>query len=482
MKRSFCIIFALLATIAISAQEKKDKPSEPEYQFTTVKENPISAIGNQYRSGTCWCFSALSFVESELLRKGGKEVNLSEMWVVGHAYHDRAVKYVRMDGKMGFSAGSGFGDVFTVINKYGIVPQDVYSGMNYGTELPEQAELDAVLKAYVDAVVRRPNKVLSTAWLNGYDGILKAYLGEYPADFSVDGVKYTPETYRDKVVKFNKNDYVNICSFSDTPWYEECPIEVCDNWRNFNGYNVPLEDLMRIIYNAIDNGYTVLWGGDVSEKGFTRQGIGVALKDKKEVKAGSDQEHWVGKDEGAPAPVVNNIVEKEVSEEGKQTQYDNKTITDDHGMQIYGIAKDQWGNKYYMVKNSWGITGKYDGAVVSVVENPTDGYNADIDYAALAGSTISVAASPAPHAEILAVAAEILAAKDITLTIIEFTDYVQPNTVVDDGQIDANYFQHLPYLEDFNTQQGTHIVSVAAIHVEPMAIYGGQQTTLAAIK
>lgn len=364
MKRSICIICALLATVTILAQEKKDKPSEPEYQFTTVKENPISAIGNQYRSGTCWCYSALSFVESELLRKGGKEVNLSEMWVVGHAYHDRAVKYVRMDGKMGFSAGSGFGDVFTVIDKYGIVPQDTYSGMNYGTELPEQAELDAVLKAYVDAIVRKPNKVLSTAWLNGYDGILKAYLGEYPADFSVDGVKYTPETYRDKVVKFNKNDYVNICSFSDTPWYEECPIEVCDNWRNFNGYNVPLEDLMRIIYNAIDNGYTVLWGGDVSEKGFTRQGIGVALKPEKKVKAGSDQEHWVGKDtEKKDTTTVAKLPEEidEVTDSLRLDAYNRKMTTDDHGMHIYGYATDQNGTKYFMVKNSWGENNKYKG-------------------------------------------------------------------------------------------------------------------------
>lgn len=364
MKRSFCIIFALLATIAISAQEKKDKPSEPEYQFTTIKENQISAIGNQYRSGTCWCFSALSFVESELLRKGGKEVNLSEMWIVGHAYHDRAVKYVRMDGKMGFSAGSGFGDVFTVIDKYGIVPQDVYSGMNYGTELPEQAELDAVLKAYVDAIVRKPNRVLSTAWLNGYDGILKAYLGEYPAEFTVDGAGYTPETYRDKVVKFNKNDYLNICSFSDAPWYGECPIEVCDNWRNFNGYNVPLEDLMRIIYNAIDNGYTVLWGGDVSEKGFTRQGIGVALKPEKKVKAGSDQEHWVGKDtEKKDTTTVAKLPEEIdcVTDSLRLDAYNRKMTTDDHGMHIYGYAKDQNGTKYFMVKNSWGEDNKYKG-------------------------------------------------------------------------------------------------------------------------
>ena len=363
MKRSLILILAVLSAATAYAQPKPETKG-PEYSFTTIKENPISAIGNQYRSGTCWCFSGLSFLESELLRKGGKELNLSEMWVVGHSYHDRAVKYVRMDGNMGFSAGSGFGDVFTTIRKYGIVPQDVYSGMNYGTELPEQAELDAVLKAYVKAIVAKPNKVLSTAWLNGFDGIVQAYLGEWTKSFKVDGKDYTPETYRDEVLKFNADEYVNVCSFSDQPWYGKCPIEVCDNWRNSEGYNVPVEDLVKIIYNALDNGYTVLWGGDVSEKGFTRNGIGVMPKPAKKEKpaAGSDQEHWVGKDKPQEEVAAAEIPQEvEVSDSLRLDAYNRKMTTDDHGMHIYGYATDQNGTKYFMVKNSWGEDNKYKG-------------------------------------------------------------------------------------------------------------------------
>lgn len=365
MKHIIVTICALLAVISASAQPKSEQKAEPEYKFTTVKENPITPIKNQYRSGTCWCFSSLSFIESELLRKGGKEVDLSEMWIVGHSYSDRAVKYVRMDGKMGFSAGSGLEDTFEVIRKYGAVPQEVYSGMNYGTDLPEQAEMDAALKGYVDAIVRNPNKTLSTAWKKGVDGILQAYLGEWPETFTVDGKAYTPASYRDEVLKFNADDYVNICSFMEYPWYSECPIDVCDNWRNCGGYNVPMDDMIRIIYNALDNGYTVAWGGDVSEKGFTRNGLGVLPKPKKEEKpkAGSDQEHWVGKAEAEKdtVKVVEIPEEVEVSDSLRQSAYDRKITTDDHGMHIYGWAKDQNGTKYFMVKNSWGETGKYKG-------------------------------------------------------------------------------------------------------------------------
>lgn len=359
------LALALLAVPAMAQAAKTDQPKEPDYQFTTVKENPITSIKNQYRSGTCWCFSSMSFLESELLRTQNKTYDLSEMWVVSHAYHDRAVKYVRMDGKMGFAAGSGFGDVLTTIKRYGIVPENIYSGMKYGSDKPEQAELDAVLKAYVDAIVKNPNKTLSTAWKNGFDAVLQAYMGQWPATFVEDAVNYTPAEYRDNVLKFNADDYINICSFMEEPWYDYCPIDVCDNWRNEPGYNVPMEDMMRILYHALDNGYTVLWGGDVSEKGFTRNGIGVMPKPKADAKpaAGSDQEHWVGKDTAKPEePAAVEIPEEEeVNDALRQEAYDRKKTTDDHGMHIYGYATDQNGTKYFMVKNSWGEAGKYKG-------------------------------------------------------------------------------------------------------------------------
>ena len=352
---------AACALIAISASAQK----APEYEFTVVKENPVTSIKNQYRSGTCWCYSALSFIESEILRTKGQEVDLSEMFVVGKSYRDRAVKFVRLDGHLNFAAGSSFGDVLHVIDDYGIIPQDVYSGFNYGTEMPEQSELDAVLKGYVDAVKGNPNRKLTTAWKNGLDGILNAYFGEAPETFTVNGVEYTPESYRDHL-GINYDDYVNITSFTHHPFYEPFIIEVCDNWRWDSAYNLPMEEMMEVMYNAIDNGFTIAWGSDVSEKGFTRDGLAVMPVEEEKTKAGSDQERWVGKEaekeEKKESRKRHGLPEEQViTQELRQEGYDRKTTTDDHGMHIYGIAEDQNGTKYFMVKNSWGETGKYDG-------------------------------------------------------------------------------------------------------------------------
>ncbi len=357
MKLKFILSAAAAAAIAFNATAQT-----ADYQFTTIKENPVTSVKNQYRSGTCWCFSALSFVESEILRTKGMEVDLSEMFVVGKSYRDRAVKYVRLDGHLNFAAGSSFGDVLHVINDYGIVPQTAMQGLNYGTELPEHFELDAALKGYVDAIKTNPNKTLSTAWLRGFDGIVAAYFGEYPETFTVDGTEYTPETYRD-ALGINYDDYVNISSFTHHPFYKPFVIEVCDNWRWDTAYNLPIDEMMEVMYNAIDNGYTIAWGSDVSEKGFTRDGLAVMPVVNKKKAAGSDQERWVGKSEETSKEEVKANLPKEmiITQEMRQIAYDNKTTTDDHGMHIYGLAQDQNGNRYFMVKNSWGTAGKYNG-------------------------------------------------------------------------------------------------------------------------
>ena len=351
---------AACALIAVSAAAQA--PKAPEYEFTVVKENPVTSIKNQYRSGTCWCYSALSFIESEILRTKGQEVDLSEMFVVGKSYRDRAVKYVRLDGHLNFAAGSSFGDVLHVIEDYGIVPQEAYSGFNYGTEMPEQNELDAALAGYVRAIAQNPNKKLTTAWLNGFDGILDAYLGEVPETFAVNGTQYTPESYRD-ALGINADDYVNLTSFTHHPFYESFIIEVPDNWRWDSAYNLPIDELMEVMYNAIDKGYTIAWGSDVSENGFTRDGLAVMPVEKKTAAAGSDQERWVGKAADQPKEEVKAELPQEMvsTQVMRQDGYDRKTTTDDHGMHIYGVAKDQNGTKYFMVKNSWGETGKYKG-------------------------------------------------------------------------------------------------------------------------
>lgn len=371
MKKILVVLSAFLAA-GLAANAQKAKVDFPEYKFTTVLENPVTSIKNQHRSGTCWAYSAISFVESEVIRINNitdpeKYPDFSEFFVVSHSYSDRADKYVMLDGNLTFGAGSQGEDVLDVIRLYGLVPQAEMTGMNYGSELPAQSELDAVLHAYIDAVVKNPNRVLTTAWKRGFQAILDEYLGEYPKTFVVDGVEYTPESYRD-ALNFNPDDYVTLTSYTHHPFYTYFPFEVADNWRWDQFYNVPIDEMMEILDYALENGYTISWGADVSEPGFTRDGLAILVDVSASNNSGSDQERWVGKSEDKQAKAKakkagknNPIVELVPTQETRQTGFMNKTITDDHGMQIYGIAKDQWGGKYYLVKNSWGETGKYKG-------------------------------------------------------------------------------------------------------------------------
>ena len=371
MKKILVVLSAFLAA-GLAANAQKAKVDFPEYKFTTVLENPVTSIKDQHRSGTCWAYSAISFVESEVIRINNitdpeKYPDFSEFFVVSHSYSDRADKYVMLDGNLTFGAGSQGEDVLDVIRLYGLVPQAEMTGMNYGSDLPAQSELDAVRRAYVEAVVKNPNRVLTTAWKRGFQAILDEYLGEYPKTFVVDGVEYTPESYRD-ALNFNPDDYVTLTSYTHHPFYTYFPFEVADNWRWDQFYNVPIAEMMEILDYALENGYTISWGADVSEPGFTRDGLAILVDVSASNNSGSDQERWVGKSEDKQAKAKakkagknNPIVELVPTQGTRQTGFMNKTITDDHGMQIYGIAKDQWGGKYYLVKNSWGETGKYKG-------------------------------------------------------------------------------------------------------------------------
>lgn len=362
MKKIICLGFALALLSIPSFAQKKDNGTKIEpYKFETIIENPITSIKNQASSGTCWCFSGISFFESEIMRATGEECDLSEMFVVSNAYYDKALKYVRMHGHLNFGPGSSFSDVLTVLETYGIVPESEMKGLNYGTTQHMHFEMDEILKGIVSALIKNPNQKLSKAWKTGFRDMTAAYLGKIPETFIVNEKKYTPKSYMESL-GIDLNDYVDISSWMHHPFYETMVIEVPDNWRGRTAYNVPLDDMIAIIDNAIDNGYTVAWASDVSEDGFTGAGIAV-VPDVTQTIQGSDKARWIGSAEvnGRPLYTQTPCPELEITQELRQEGFDDYSTTDDHGMHIYGKAKDQNGTEYYMVKNSWGDAGPYNG-------------------------------------------------------------------------------------------------------------------------
>ena len=350
---------------SINAQEaKEEKKAEEGFVFTTIKENPITSIKNQNRSSTCWSFSSVAFLESELLRQGKGEFDLSEMFIVHHTMEDRAVNYVRYHGDASFSPGGSFEDMVVCYEKYGMVPQNAMPGIMYGDSLPVHNELDAVAGAYVEAIGKGKFSKLTPVWKNGLRSIYDTYLGECPKEFNYNGKTYTPRTFADEVLKLNMDDYISLTSYTHHPFYTQFNVEVQDNWRNALSYNLPIEELMEVMDNAVRKGYTFAWGSDVSEQGFTRDGIAVFPDASKGAElTGSDMAHWLGLSAADKRKELTSkpLPEVTVTQEMRQTAFDNWETTDDHGMLIYGLAKDQNGKEYFMVKNSWGEAGKYKG-------------------------------------------------------------------------------------------------------------------------
>lgn len=359
-----CALLATcMVTLSIHAADSIESTRQDTFIFTTVKANPITSVKNQHRSSTCWAFASCGFLESELLRMGKGEYDLSEMFIVSHTMMDRAQNYVRLHGASSFSPGGSFYDIIYCAKYYGLVPQSAMPGIEYGDTLPNHHELDALAGSMVNAIAKTTAKTITQNWLKSLQAVYDSYLGTYPEEFEYNGKKYTPKSFV-KMLGLNPDDYVSITSFSHHPFYETFAIEVQDNWRMAPSYNLPLEDMMRVMDNAIQTGYTIGWGSDVSETGFTRQGIGVMPDEKRGAElVGSDQARWTGltqtdkRNELTRGP----LPEIEVTQELRQKAYDNWETTDDHGMQIYGIATDQNGKEYYMIKNSWGTNNKYKG-------------------------------------------------------------------------------------------------------------------------
>ena len=363
MKRSFLTICLLLIGIlVINAQDNYDYDS---YEFTTVKELKTTSVKNQSRTGTCWSFSGVGLVEAELLRMGKGEYDLSEMFIVNKSYIDKADKYVRLHGFLNYAQGGSFADVLYVFKHYGAIPEESYRGLNYGDTIHIHNEMEQSSFAYLKSIIGNSNGKLSPVWKDAHKNIIESYLGVIPEKFTYKGKEYTPESFGQSL-GFNADDYVSLTSYTHEPFYSSFALEIQDNWRWAQSYNLPIDELMQVFDNAINTGYTIAWGSDVSERGFTRDGIAVMPDVEYQETKGSDQDRWVGISRIEKDALIRELVnrpckEMDITQEMRQKAYDNYETTDDHGMLIYGIAKDQTGKKFYMVKNSWGTNTKYNG-------------------------------------------------------------------------------------------------------------------------
>lgn len=374
MKHTIIMAAALCCSLAVSAQQRPQQAAGPDFKFTTVDSVAITPVKNQGNAGTCWAYSGLAFIESEILRTQKKAYDLSEMYVAFNTYMERAEKAVRTSGDVSFGQGGDFGDILEVMSRIGMVPDsEMPAGAMYGKNISAHSELSALVDRMVEAATRLRTMQVSPDGEQLYKKAIRAvhevYLGKAPEKFKYEGKEYTPQSFA-KSLGVNAKDYVSLTSFMHHPYSTGenlgvgYAMEAQDNWRWALSYNLELDDFCQLFEDAIKNGYTILWGSDVSEAGFGRQGVGVFNDEVKvESTVSSDQIRLIGADQ-ATAPKADNLPkpQKVVTPEERQAMYDGKQTTDDHAMQIFGIAKDQWGQKYFMVKNSWGNTsGKYQG-------------------------------------------------------------------------------------------------------------------------
>jgi len=369
MKNLLIISISLMSLVFFSQEKFETNRKGSDYKFKVLKNLDATDVQNQGRTSTCWSFSSLSFFESEIIRLKNERHNLSEMFIARNAYLGKSENYLRMYGTFTFGPGGAFHDIPWVIKRYGIVPEEVYKGLNYGSITHKHSEMEAVLDAAVKALAKKPqNGKLTPVWKNAIEGILDAYLGELPSNiedfnFTYKGKEYNPKSFS-KSLGLNMEDYISITSFSHHPFYSQFVLEVQDNWAMQSSYNLPLDEFMNVMEQAIMNGYTFGWGADVSEKGFGyRDALAIVPADESTIqKSGKDSKRF--NDAGAirvSNAFISPVNERNITQEDRQIAFDNQETTDDHGMHVTGLVEDQKGTKYFIVKNSWGESNDLDG-------------------------------------------------------------------------------------------------------------------------
>ena len=364
IKTGFTLALVIGLTLNFSYAGNKDDNG---YKFETIKEIPHTPVKNQYRSGTCWSFAGMSYFESEMLRLGKPEVDLSEMFQVSMCYRDKALKYVRMQGNTNFGPGGVLYDDIYVLKNYGLVPEKVFPGIRYNEEKHVHGEMDNLLRKMVESVVENKNKKLTPVWDQAINNTIDTYLGNVPKEFEYKGKNYTPTTFASDYCGINADDYVQITSFTHHPFYQQFMLEVPDNWLWSEFYNVPIDELQEIVDHSIQNGYSVLWAADVSEKGFatTQKGIAVIPEKKPENLNDAEIAKWDSLSEKDKEAAIYKFdkpgKEMVITQEIRQMAFDDQETTDDHAMHLIGFAKDQNGTLYYKVKNSWGKYNDFKG-------------------------------------------------------------------------------------------------------------------------
>jgi len=338
----------LVNSLKLNASDK----SKENFKFTEQINLGTTSVKTQGSSGTCWSYSTNSFLESEMIRLGKQPVELSQIYSARNVYVEKGINYVRMHGAVTLGDGGALHDVINMYKKYGTVPREVYTGLNYGTDKNKFGEMGALIEGVLTAVVKNPNGELTPNWQKAYAAVIDSYLGKVPESFTYKGKNYTPQTFAKEIVGINPDEYIEISSFTTSPYYQKTTMMVPDNWSFDQVYNVKVNDMTDVIDNALKKGYTVAWATDVSEKSFSwKNGVAyVPAKKFDDMTAEEKADMFNG-----PKP------EPEITPEMRQAAFDNYTTTDDHGMHIIGLAKDQTGKEYYIVKNSWGETNDYKG-------------------------------------------------------------------------------------------------------------------------